>query len=149
MTTDARPLADEAPTEPTSAGTVAIPLYVHPDGGAPIEIGRAAVPVTLWTDAGRPGEIQVALAPGLEITAGNIIVERPAPAAPTTADSPLRPITAPECAEMAAAVLRTAERSAGAVPDTARALATVADSWRQLGIALAQHSGLSRPTDQR
>lgn len=60
-----------------------------------------------------------------------------------------RPITAAECAERAAAVLRAAEEiatiNAGpSAADQAAALALVADGWRNLGVAMTQHP-LARP----
>lgn len=60
------------------------------------------------------------------------------------------PITAPDCAELAAGTLRTAEQVARR-PDgaaSALALADIADKWRQLGVSLSQHAGLNRPTPE-
>lgn len=73
-----------------------------------------------------------------------------------TAPAPekLPAITAPDCAERAAAALRQAQAAAGdtligATVAAARsdAFVKVAAGWRELGVALDQHYGLNRDTD--
>ncbi len=56
-------------------------------------------------------------------------------------------ITAPEAAERAATVLRSAEAHASGHPAGATALATVAAEWRNLSAALATTRGMTRTTD--
>jgi hypothetical protein len=65
----------------------------------------------------------------------------------TTTDGPAAPITAPECAEQAAAVLRIAgtESQANRSPEGAAALVEVAHAWIGLGAMLAQHAAMNRP----
>lgn len=72
----------------------------------------------------------------------------------------LPPITAPDCAEFAAAALRQAAEiaseptgidynAASANAHRAASLVKVADGYRDLGVALDQHYGLVRDTDEQ
>lgn len=71
---------------------------------------------------------------------------------PAPAPEKLPAITAPDCAEEAAAALRRATMAAlggvnGEAATRAEALVKVAAGWRELGVALDQHYGLNRDTD--
>lgn len=143
-------------------GTVNLPVYVHPDGSDPIQIGTLDVPMRIGgvnqpCDGHLVANVfsdvsTLTLSTGDETPASvdairNLANLNTGSGAMASAQEPAtRPITAPECAENAAATLRHAEEYVGD-PKGAQALAEIAGGWQSLGLAIAQNYGLTRPSE--